>query len=80
MVPFHVPVKGEKLEQARDALEAAGTPRLSVEVGYTDAPEPMQITTVLARAEADDAVAAEAFVREIVGDDFKVGPAKRVGD
>jgi hypothetical protein len=75
MTRFKVPVRGDRLEKALQALEAAGTPELS---GYVGASDPTRPSELVADVDADDARGAEATVEEIVGADYEIGPAEAV--
>jgi hypothetical protein len=81
MLRFKVPFASDSPEQARQALDRAGIPTFGPALAGHSNPESWKIgprmTTVL---EADSGEAAEARVREVVGDGCRVGPAEPIGE
>lgn len=82
MPKFSVEVRTETPQQTKRALEAAGIPSVGpASAGFTESPESWttsdRITPVV---EADRPEGAIERVRQAVGADPSVGPAKRYGD
>ena len=78
MPNFKVPVRSEDADEMARALEGAGLTKSGLASGVAGDAESFsgRMTVVL---EAADEAAAEARVREAVGEGPEVGPAKRAG-
>lgn len=78
MERYRVQVRAETPERrqaAFEAIEAAGLPCLTLTMDTPESPTPPMRGQSFAGVEAENSAAAEAKVREIVGDDCNVGPA-----
>lgn len=80
MPKFKVPVVSRNPKESIEGLDRAGLQTIPNHVEVVGAPESRHLSRhFMAFAETEDGAAAEAQIREAVGDECQVGPAEPLG-